>query len=397
MGFFKRLFSGDYRAAVSAEAAGDFDLAAQRYALAGDREAAARMHILVAERAESNTEEIESLRDALHWAPDGGAAWKPAQAALGKALLARARSEGIATERDRKRVREAAGFLAGAGEWLAAGEAWELVDDDQQAADAYSQGGMVDRLEVVLARDSERAGLARSRREAFANYELHMRSGDRDAARACLNRCLEVADGKAEYRRLLDELESRLIGSGCLVLQPRGRARVIVCGKAQILMGRDPLCELVLRSPGVSRNHACVELAGAPRAFELRDVGSRNGTLIGGMPIAGAVPLVDSGSFALGEVYEVDYQVVGEPAQLILRVVKGMDEGVVVIGAGAGEPISLAVADLAAEVRFERGRPLLTGAAEVTLELNGEAVAHGATQLIHGDQLCVAGVDVEVA
>ncbi len=396
MGFFKRLFSGDYRAAVSAEAAGDFDLAAQRYALAGEHESAARMHILVAERAESNRDEIESLRDAVHWAPDGGATWKPARSALGKAILARARSEGIATERDRKRVREAAGFLAAAGEWLAAGQAWELVGADQQAADAYSQGGLVDRLEAVLARDGKRAAADRSLREASANYELHMRGGDRDAARACLNTCLEVADKKAEYRRLLDELESRLIGSGFLVLRPRGRARVIVCGKAQILMGRDPLCELVLRSPGVSRNHARVELSGAPRSFELRDEGSRNGTLIGGMPIAGAVPLVDCGSFALGEVYELDYQVVGDPAQLVLRIVKGMDEGVLVLAGGEGEPISLAAAELAAEIRFERGRPLLTGAAAATLELNGEVAAHGATQLIHGDQLELAGVAVEV-
>ncbi|HTM19458.1 MAG TPA: hypothetical protein VL172_03090, partial [Kofleriaceae bacterium] len=101
MGFFKRLFSADYRAAVAAEAAGDLELAAERYALAGYHDAAARMHMARAERAASHAEKVTALRDALHWASEDGDLRRPAARTLGEALLARARAEGVATERDR--------------------------------------------------------------------------------------------------------------------------------------------------------------------------------------------------------------------------------------------------------------------------------------------------------
>ena len=45
MGLFRRLFSADYRHAVSAEAAGDFLAAARSYALCGKTEKVARMHL----------------------------------------------------------------------------------------------------------------------------------------------------------------------------------------------------------------------------------------------------------------------------------------------------------------------------------------------------------------
>ena len=47
----RRMFSADYRAAVAAEAAGDVELAAERYALAGEYAGAVRMHLARAARA----------------------------------------------------------------------------------------------------------------------------------------------------------------------------------------------------------------------------------------------------------------------------------------------------------------------------------------------------------
>ena len=64
MTFFRRVFSADYRAAVAAEAAGNVDLAAERYALAGENEGAVRMHLARAARAGSRLAEIGALRDA---------------------------------------------------------------------------------------------------------------------------------------------------------------------------------------------------------------------------------------------------------------------------------------------------------------------------------------------
>jgi tetratricopeptide (TPR) repeat protein len=405
VGFFKRLFSADYRAAVAAEAAGDLELAAERYALAGYHDAAARMHMARAERAPSHAEKITALRDALHWASEDGDLRRPAARTLGEALLARARAEGVATERDRERVREGARLLEEAGEFRAAGDAWESIGDDAEAARAYEAGGLVDRLEKTLARDNRRLEAERRLREAFADYELHMRSGRRDDARAALRRCVDQADAKAEYKRLLDQLESRLITGGQLVLRPRrapgGRLLpVVACGRSPVVLGRDPLSDLVLRSGGVSRRHVDIEVggAGAEPRFLLRDGGSRNGTLVGGLQVRGTLPLRDRGSFALGDACQIEFEVGGTPPVLVLRVVGGVDQGLALLAAGPGDRIDLGpLLGAPIVIRFDGGRPLLEAAPGSDLRLSGEPAAHGPSQLIHGDLVSAGDVELEVA
>src|SRR5262245_19474338 len=104
----RRMFSADYRAAVAAEAAGNVDLAAERYALAGEHAGAVRMHLARAARAPTRVAELAALRDAMRWAGEDPPLKRQAAAALGRALWEAARAEGIATERDRTKVREAA-------------------------------------------------------------------------------------------------------------------------------------------------------------------------------------------------------------------------------------------------------------------------------------------------
>lgn len=401
MGFFKRLFSADYRAAVAAEAAGDLELAAERYALAGYHDAAARMHMARAERASSHDLQIEALRDALHWAPEEGELRAPACKALGEALLARARSEGVATERDRDRVREAARLLEQAGEHGAAGDAWESIGADQDAARAYGAGGLVGRLERILARGSDEADRERAVRQAFSDYQLHMKSGARDAAADALRVCLEHAEKVGEYRRLLDELESRLISGGHVVLKARRGTRAIVAARSPVLIGRDSLCDLPLRAGGISRRHAEIALTapgeGGAR-FLLTDAGSRNGTLIGGLAIRGAVPLIDSGELALGDVYVMTYQATAQPATLVLRVTRGLDQGTVMVVCEEGQRIDLAaVAELPLSLVMRNGRPLVEAQpADPSFTLNGHPAVVGATQLLHGDVLIASGVEIEV-
>jgi tetratricopeptide (TPR) repeat protein len=395
VGFFKRLFSADYRAAVAAEAGGDLELAAERYALAGQGEAAARVHLARAERAETRASEIDALRDALHWAPEGE--WRRRVCrALGRALLSRARAEGVATERDRERVREAAGHLLTAGEHREAGEALESIGDDAGAVAAYRAGGLVDRLESALWREERRTRAERDLRESFADYELAMRGGARDAAAEHLRRCVEVAESRGEYRRLLDELESRLVTGGRVVLELRKGEQITLFSGTRLLLGRDPLCDLVLRSGGVSRRHSeiGIEEAGGEVAYLLRDAGSRNGTRVGGMPVTGAVPLAGTGSFALGDDCEVGFRVEG--GRLELRIDRGLDQGTVLYAAPEGQPIPLAGAGIAIAVQFQRGRPIALHPRQ-PIQLNGERLAHGDVQLVHGDVLSVDGTEIRVA
>lgn len=395
VGFFKRLFSADYRAAQSAEAAGDLDLAAERYALAGQNDDAVRVHMARAERAASRNQEIEALRDALHWAPPESEWRKKVCRALGEALLAKAKAEGVATERDRDRVREAAGLLEQAGEFKTAGEAYESIEEDSLAARAFRSGGLVDKMEFALSKEESRSQKERDQREAYADYELAINGGDRDAAVSALRRCVDAADNKSEYRRLLDDLESRLISGGKAVLSVRRGENITVFAGHRLLLGRDPLCDLVLRSGGVSRRHAEILIADskAEGKFVLRDAGSRNGTLLGGMRITGSVPLSGEGSFALGDECTVHFSAAGE---LVLRIDGGLDQGTLLVAGEDNEPIALEdQAGIELTVFFRDGRPIVIQPAE-TLYLNGDRIAHGDVQIIHGDQLSIGGVELEV-
>lgn len=463
MSLWKRFFSADYRAAVSAEAAGQLEQAAEHYVLAGEHLEAARVHLARAERAPSRALEIDALRDALHWAGHHQELGAYLRKSLGRALLARARAEGIATERDRLRVREAAELLVQGGDCLRAGEALESIGDMQGAAMAYGKGGLVERMEAVLARDDERSLRERSLREGFANYEMHMRIGDRSAARDDLRQCIEAADNQAEYRRLLDQLESHLITGGQVMLRPRqgalprhpdallpgqsappsgaagphapagshgpaaGVTGITVIGGDAIVLGRDPLCTLPLRAGGVSRQHAEIVIGppGESPRFHLRDLGSRNGTRIGGLPIRGTVALSGQGELALCDDCRIEYQVhpdqapdqtmdqapdqtMGQamhratprarPASLLLRVVAGVDRGQALLAGGSDQPLDLhAILGLAVRITFRQGRPMLARSADsVRLFLGGESMAQGEIQLIHGDELRIDGVEIDV-
>ena len=396
MGFFKRLFSADYRAAVAAEAGGDFELAAERYALAGYREAAVRVHLARASRAQTRADEISALRDALHWAEEGTGERHHVLRALGQALLVKSRAEGVATDRDRERVREAALFLLEAGEHRAAGEAFESLGDEGAAAAAYRHGGLLDLMEQSMGRDEERFDRARAVRQSFADYELHLRGGARDQALAAIRRCVEAAEDSAEYRRLQDELESRLIAGGRVALHLRRGERVTVAALPRVAIGRDPLCEVVLRSAGVSRRHAEIEVEpdGGGLRFAVRDAGSRNGTRLGGLPLAGAVPLGGAGSFALSDDCAIDFT--AEADLLALRIERGLDRGAAALLGAVGRPISLGRFGCAIDLRFDGGRPVLIHPPGQPLVLNGERLMAGDVQLLHRDHVTVGGHEIEV-
>jgi len=400
MSFWKRMVSADYRAAVAAEAAGNVDAAAERYAMAGDRAGAVRMHVARSERAGDRAGAIAALRDALHWAGDEPVLQRTAARALGRALYAQAQAEGVATARDKERLREAARLLVVGGDHRVAGDAYERLGDLPAAAAAWSAGGLVEKVEEVLARDDEQQRAARELKDAAASYQTNLRIGRRDDARADLERCARLAPTSAEYRRLIDELDASLITGGRVELRRRHGRALVLCGTEAIAIGRDPLADLPLRSGGVSRHHAEIGVLGAGR-FELRDAGSRNGTTIGGVPLAGPVPLAGAGQFALGDHCTIDFDVAGPPAgaaaALHLHIEGGLDRGLELLAVADGERVDLATGGLPVDVEFHHGRPWLGrgGAAEV--RLNGEPVGEIRVQLVRGDALIVDGTEIDVA
>jgi pSer/pThr/pTyr-binding forkhead associated (FHA) protein len=396
MTFFKRMFSADYRRAVAAEAAGDYAEAARAYALAGERAKVAEMHLLRAERATSPAAKLQELRAAVRWAdvdePDG----RQARRRIARSMFQWARSATLVGETEKAVVREAAQLFGDVGDHAGAGECHELIGDELQAAEAYQRAGDVDKLESVLQREEQRRKRFNKVRDAFDEYRLAMAAGERDRALEAISFCAEAplpeqkgpsaAERTAElmrdrgsYQRLQEELEHKLIADGVITLRAgRGGAardqRYV--GLFPLVLGRDPVCQLQLRDAGISRQHAAVAIADDGR-FVLVDRGSKNGTLLDGVTIAGSLPLGDKGEFGLGDICTIAYAISGE--LLILEVIRGLDRGRLVTASRG--PMEL---EGAAELIFIDGRPRLSALGGRLLYLNG-VQAGGAVQLIRGD------------
>ena len=76
-----------------------------------------------------------------------------------------------------------------------------------------------------------------------------------------------------------------------LVTSDSGEKRAVPLGPGETTIGRSPTCSLVLEGDGVSRNHAVIAENGP--GFEVRDAGSKNGTLVNGERIQGARALAN--------------------------------------------------------------------------------------------------------
>ena len=207
---------------------------------------------------------------ALRTAGGGGAR----QARCGRARRPRAsRPSAIA-----RKVREAAELLVLGDDHALAGEALEAIGDHLAAANAYSAGGLVERMEAALAKDDDAHG-TRARGGRRVRRLPDARCGSAGATMRAPSSCARSPRRAVagEYRRLLDQLDTALLTAGKVELRRRGKPLIVACAAPKIVLGRDPLCDLTLRAGGVSRQHAEIERDRAT-AFLLRDLDSRNGT-----------------------------------------------------------------------------------------------------------------------
>lgn len=406
MTFWKRMFSADFRRAVAAEAAGDYAEAARAYALAGERVRVAEMHLLRAERAPSPAAKLHELRAAVRWTDLETAEGRNARRRIARALVGWAKAQSFVGDAEKQVVREAAQLFADIGEHVGAGECHELIGDELLAAEAYQRAGDVDRLEQVLSREELRRKREGRVRDDFEEYRMALAQGERDRALEAIRQCAEAplpavplsAERQAElmrdrasYQRLREELEGKLIADGTVTLRlgaaGAAQARRYV-GVFPLVMGRDAVCQLPLRDAGISRQHAEIFVAD-DGGFAVRDRDSKNGTTLGGVRIAGALPLAGEGELGLGEVCLIRFSVAGEI--LRLEVTRGLDRGLRLV-AGRG-PLEI---DDAAELEFLDGRPRLSPRGGRLLYLNG-VHASGAVQLVHGDVVELGEQRLEVA
>jgi pSer/pThr/pTyr-binding forkhead associated (FHA) protein len=388
MTFFKRMFSADYRRGVAAEAAGDYAEAARAYALAGERARVAEMHLLRAERAPSPAAKLHELRAAVRWADPEEPEGRQARRRVARALFTWARTSSLISEAERQVVRDAASLFAETGDLTGAGECHEFIGDELAAADAYQRAGDVDKLEAVLQREELRRRRENRIRDDYEEYRLALAGGERDRALEAIRGCVEAPlpkEGSPEqmrergsYARLEEELRARLITSSVLTLRSSastGSSERRYVGAFPLTLGREAGCQVTLRDAGISRQHAAIAFDG--ERFSVRDLGSKNGTTLAGVRIAGALPLMSEGQIGLGDHCVIGFVVAGET--LHLTVTGGLDRGLTIV-AGSG---ALDVDDVA-ELQFLDGRPRLSARGGRLLYLNGVQVG-GAVQLISGD------------
>jgi hypothetical protein len=109
----------------------------------------------------------------------------------------------------------------------------------------------------------------------------------------------EHARSTATLRSLIDDLRGRWLAAGVVLealLPSRARpaaretawATVLLSttGRARLVLGRSSACDIVIRDRAVSRRHALLERAGA--RWYVSDLGSTNGTMVGGRPVVRA-------------------------------------------------------------------------------------------------------------
>lgn len=80
------------------------------------------------------------------------------------------------------------------------------------------------------------------------------------------------------------------------------RDRAFGLSEGDNIIGRDPECAVWLNSAGVSRRHARIGVDSRRRRLTLDDLGSSNGTFLGGMQIKGQVDLSDGDAIRFGSV-----------------------------------------------------------------------------------------------
>src|SRR6185295_4997469 len=74
----------------------------------------------------------------------------------------------------------------------------------------------------------------------------------------------------------------------------------VALGEGTHVLGRDPDLELFLDSPGISRRHASIRIAGDAATVE--DLGSKNGTFVAGRLLDAPARLVDGDLIRVGSV-----------------------------------------------------------------------------------------------
>ena len=363
--------------ALEAEAAGDYLEAARAYTAVGDYNKVGEMHLLASERAGTPDGKLECLREAARWSDaDDLEGARKVRRRVAAAMLAWVKARGIVTEADR------------AGDTAGAATCHELIGSVAEAAEAYQSAGDVDQLERVLESEADRRRRAMAVSEAIEDHRLRLRAGDPAGALLALSIAIDSAEARDRtgLERTRDELLSRRLPEGRIEL--RAPSERVIVAAAPLIIGRELGSRLSLRDGGVSRHHA--ELVCEDGKWSVVDLGSKNGTLLHGVRVAGRLPLPTRGEIGIGDRCALRFEV--NDGQLSMEVARGLDRGMRIVSGGA-QPVTL----FALSARFLDGRVRVRATAPgQPLRVNGVSVSTEVEPLV-GDVLEIGAQRWDVA
>lgn len=296
----ERLFGKGRRAALArkAEAAGELAKAAALFVEADQPAEAARVMLLRGDGESDPAKRLVHFTQAAATAPPDHETAKAAKKKRALLVLALA-GDGAVSAATRHDVVEAARDLEAIGDAEGAAAAYARVGDVEGQARALTAAGEVDELEHLLTMQQDKDRTERDRAAAHREVELLATSGRRReaiaAAEACAKQTNEAGAREALTTRA-EQLRARRVGAPTVKLSLRGRALTLVLG-AKVVVGRSEGA-LQIASAAVSRQHLSIERDGAE--IVVRDLGSRNGTQLRGLALAGATKVGDGVELRLG-------------------------------------------------------------------------------------------------
>ena len=291
---------------------------------------------------------------------------------------------------DREASLTVGSLLMDVGDFSGAATAFESSGHDSRAAEAWGAAGDIARMEVCLAREEGRSRQRREIRDFLARFEALLAGGQRLAALDLAASVPPDAPEARDLRASATDVEHRLCQGRTLALRgPDGTVTRFASLPARL--GRDGFCQIILRDPEVSRQHARVLTDAA--GFSVEDAGSRAGTCLCGARVSARVPLPAQGQLTLGEHCRLDFAIQG-PDLLEMTGASGLDRGLHVFLSTGAIPLHAvfpALDGLQILPEERCARAMCTRPVRLAGQLVGQPF-----ELLHGDVMEMGGLRLEV-
>jgi tetratricopeptide (TPR) repeat protein len=272
--------------ALRAEARGDLARAVELWSEARRPEEVARVMMLRGDAEPDARQRLLHYTQAVATVPAWSEPGRVARVKRASLLLVLAEGAPVSAVARRDLI-GAAKDLEALGEAEKAAAAYALVRDIEGQARALTQAGDVETLETLLTHEHDKEQEERRRHRAHTEIQTLLAAGRRREALAAAERLVLLAPEDAGASESVRMLRARRLAGPVSRLLLSGRPVLMVLDD-EVVVGRTE-GSITVRATAISRKH--VAIARIDGRVVLRDLGTRNGTLLRGLRIADLVPV----------------------------------------------------------------------------------------------------------